>query len=481
MFLKMLKIILFGLVVLATVLGGIAVILNRSGESTWTKYARDAEQRGVGLHLDDYLQPPVDDAENFASTPLIAQLFAERPAGTPEPPTFAWKTPENGIAASDPATGKRVNLAEWQQWFIKSEQLPPDAAGLEPATAILQALEQFKPQLEELRQASKRPHSRFPVQWERGFAALLPHLAPIRIAGTINALQMEAHIARKDGAAAYENFEFGVRLVRSLQNEPVLISGLVRSAMLRTLLHAVWSGQTAGVWDAPTLERLQLELGRFDWLKDWQFSMNSERGALNMVIEDLARGGVRHRTVMLRGVMPDSGASTAGLALMPPGWIRENQVLMNQHADAEIKRIDVEREVFVSTEETSAHEDVQKSPVGKLRYALASTLTPAYQSVTQRFLAIHTATEQAQTACALERYRLAKGAYPATLQELVPAFLSKLPNDVIDGAPLRYRRESAGGYVLYSVAMNEVDENGEGAAANAREAKDWVWRSALVQ
>jgi len=43
-----------------------------------------------------------------------------------------------------------------------------------------------------------------------------------------------------------------------------------------------------------------------------------------------------------------------------------------------------------------------------------------------------------RTAMALERYRLSKGQFPDTLDELVPAYLEEIPKDPADGAPLRY-------------------------------------------
>jgi Tfp pilus assembly protein PilE len=66
----------------------------------------------------------------------------------------------------------------------------------------------------------------------------------------------------------------------------------------------------------------------------------------------------------------------------------------------------------------------------------------------------------ARTYVALERFRLARGAYPAALAELVPAYLPAVPNDLIDGQPLRYQRTPAGGYRAYSIWINGVDDGG---------------------
>ena len=66
-------------------------------------------------------------------------------------------------------------------------------------------------------------------------------------------------------------------------------------------------------------------------------------------------------------------------------------------------------------------------------------------------------------ACALERCRLAQGQYPASLDALVPTWLKQVPTDLLaaGGAPLKYRREADGGFVLYSVGLNRVDDQGK--------------------
>lgn len=61
---------------------------------------------------------------------------------------------------------------------------------------------------------------------------------------------------------------------------------------------------------------------------------------------------------------------------------------------------------------------------------------------------------------AVERHRLAKGAWPASLGDLVPAYLDAAPLDPIDGAPLRYVRH-AEGVTVYSVGHDGKDDGGK--------------------
>ena len=91
-----------------------------------------------------------------------------------------------------------------------------------------------------------------------------------------------------------------------------------------------------------------------------------------------------------------------------------------------------------------------------------------------------TALDQAATACALERYRLANGQFPDTLQALTPKFIAKLPHDVINGQPLNYHRTDDGQFVLYSVGANETDDGGKVELTKSGSIDmtkgDWVWR-----
>jgi hypothetical protein len=89
----------------------------------------------------------------------------------------------------------------------------------------------------------------------------------------------------------------------------------------------------------------------------------------------------------------------------------------------------------------------------------------------------HSQTEivEALTACALERFRLAHGEYPENLDALVPQFLDTVPNDVIGGRPLHYRRATGGMFVLYSVGWNGRDDGGVRGQPLPSTDGDWVW------
>ncbi|MDD2709620.1 MAG: hypothetical protein PHV34_16665 [Verrucomicrobiae bacterium] len=81
-------------------------------------------------------------------------------------------------------------------------------------------------------------------------------------------------------------------------------------------------------------------------------------------------------------------------------------------------------------------------------------------------------------AIALERYRLRKKHHPASLKELIPTFLDRIPVDFMDGQTLRYRRNPDKTFTLYSIGENLIDDNGDATGSEAGgiwAGRDIVW------
>jgi hypothetical protein len=106
---------------------------------------------------------------------------------------------------------------------------------------------------------------------------------------------------------------------------------------------------------------------------------------------------------------------------------------------------------------------------------------PALSKALRRSARMQTSLDAARVGVALERHRLANDALPENLEALVPRYLAKIPTDLVDGKPLRYRRDADGGYSLYSVGWNQTDDGGEVARSKGKDSNpdiakgDWVW------
>jgi hypothetical protein len=74
-------------------------------------------------------------------------------------------------------------------------------------------------------------------------------------------------------------------------------------------------------------------------------------------------------------------------------------------------------------------------------------------------------------AFALAAYHVDRGVYPAKLADLTPKYVPELPKDVFNASDLHYRSEG-GGYLLYSVGLNGIDDGGKGFD-DRKHGEDW--------
>jgi hypothetical protein len=89
--------------------------------------------------------------------------------------------------------------------------------------------------------------------------------------------------------------------------------------------------------------------------------------------------------------------------------------------------------------------------------------------------------DEALIACALERYHLAHGVYPDSLDALAPSCIAAVPHDIMNGDCYHYHLRPDGRFLLYSVGWNQTDDNGISAydkgTVNPTDLfkGDWVW------
>jgi len=84
------------------------------------------------------------------------------------------------------------------------------------------------------------------------------------------------------------------------------------------------------------------------------------------------------------------------------------------------------------------------------------------------------------TAIALKRYQLIHGRPPPDLNCLVPQFLSAAPVDLMNGQVFRYRPNSNGTFLLYSVGEDGKDDGGDGESDSSFSSRQydshWIGR-----
>jgi len=172
----------------------------------------------------------------------------------------------------------------------------------------------------------------------------------------------------------------------------------------------------------------------------------------------------------------------------PGGWLDLEKLHYSRIFQQEIlPLIDPAARVIRPDAVRRAGERVKEStsdpwPAAYVRHHFFSKLLlPNLTSFVRKTAFGQTAADCAMLACALERYRLAHGQYPESLDALSPEFISRLPHDIINGQALKYRLKSADHYLLYSVGWNQTDDRGvvgviRASEDFAAEEGDWVWQ-----
>ncbi|HXD88923.1 MAG TPA: hypothetical protein VN641_20705 [Urbifossiella sp.] len=97
--------------------------------------------------------------------------------------------------------------------------------------------------------------------------------------------------------------------------------------------------------------------------------------------------------------------------------------------------------------------------VKRISDILITLLVPAIRRMNDAHDRVEQVHVNLQLAFALAAYRADNNRYPAKLDDLAPKYAAKIPLDLFDNMPLKYK-PSDKGYLLYSVGPNGQDEGG---------------------
>ncbi|MEA3212152.1 MAG: hypothetical protein QOE70_5209 [Chthoniobacter sp.] len=424
-------------------------LLNWQAERRWQHYQTEARARGVKLTLVEFALPEIPDEENFACLPMFRAAFAAGGSSAFDLPD-AW--PKRMPRFGDVLKGERMDWPAWQDYFRGLGWLADKSD--DPVQDTLRALDHFAPELAEWREWHERHRSRFPLDLKAGAAMPLPHLSVIQHATRIFALRLRAHLARGESAAAYEDFRDGFQGYRALRDEPTLISELVRISVLALLSSAVGDGLREQAWSEADLQKIEAELASVRFWEDYRLALASERGFMNAIVNKLAEASPMDRHQMLAGF----GSPIFAGALIPRGVLIDNLLRQNRFFDEMLARIDPTGHRLDYQRPTPSGPEYLHGAVESYYYFLLRICAPVYSSVEERVIRTKTQLDQTRLACALERYRLANGAFPEHLEQLAPSLIPEAPLDPYTDAAFKYSRREPGSFVLYSVGPNLLDD-----------------------
>jgi hypothetical protein len=492
------------LIVLAwttTIIGLVYGEENWRGRRAWNKLRHEKEALGEKIDPKLFIPPPVPEEQNFAATPEIKSWFPSHRDWTDDYSRVSGKI--GGRLKSGRVSRRFIDLVSWGAAFTaaqsgatnNTQQFKTEERDLQSrakaAPAVLEGLKSSDATLDELRTASQRPYTRYPVVYDldNPWGVLLPHLAKIK--GACQRLELKACAELADGQSekALEDVKLMLYLSDSLKEEWFLISYLTRIACVQITLQPIWEGLAEHRWSDPQLQELQARLQKDEFLENMRHSMAGERAAGILTVDLLYRQKYR-----LTDLMDPPDAAVGGFEFInllgriaPHGWYYQEQRNYCRLFDLQVGgTFDLEKKrIFPARFEQNSHEFERVLSGGRLGRTLhtlvrhqlvAAMMLPSLSKVQLRTAAAQATVNQAMEACALERFRLANGKFPQEPTALVPRFLSQLPNDLITGEPYKYVSRDDGQFTLYSIGWNEKDDGGIPGATLTDEAHgDWVW------
>ena len=509
------------------------------GARAWSAAKRDLQARGETLDFRAFVPPPVADDQNLAMAPLFARLFQYEVDPRTGVLTFnrgvEWYKSDTyklfegmpfgrdkpGLHRPVPSnwmTGHFLDLGMVQRYYQQHPEFPHADQPQAPADGVLLALSRYAPLLDELARASaERPQTRFPVNYtlRPSSGISLPHYVTLQSLTMALRLRAVAELAAGQTPAARRDIIQMFRLRQAMEHDPILIAALVDSTCIGLLIQAVWEGLAARQWSAEDLDALRDSLQGINILREYQQGIRGgERaGMAARWPEDLQDAAQARELVKVLPSMSGDEVGSSSLSLerwlwaalpyWPRGWYEQNAALTSRSFQEDwIDAVDPASHRVSLARNKDAERRIRDTPLMP-DTLLAKIALPVFSNIAKKFAQIQTIVDQAATACALEKYYLDHHAYPTTLAALAPKYLDRVPNDVIDGAPMRYRLTVDGRYQLYSIGWDGRDDGGaidwppdrkwrrtgggipaaqeQPFPSPSRDQGDWVWQYAPAE
>ena len=337
----------------------------------------------------------------------------------------------------------------------------------------------------------------------------LPHYNALQVLVTTLRLRAVAELAAGQTPEARRDLALGFRLRGGMDHDPSVIAFLVDGTRVSTLMQPIWEGLEKRQWSAGDLDALQGELRGINFLHEFQRGLRGDRAFWEAAWpEDLQNPAlVREISRDMNNPEPSwssvEGAIGRVLPYLPRGWFEQNAALACRCLQTcGIDNVDPVHLLVPPARSREGDRQIQTIPIW-LTTILARTSVAPFGSLALKAAQFQTIVHQAVAACALEKYALDHQTYPAALAALVPSYLDRVPDDVIDGAPMRYCLMVDGRYKLWSVGWNGSDEGGaiawppnrtwrrahDPAATGqtqklptpAKDQGDWVWQYAPAE
>ena len=432
---KVLKVIAIIFVVLGLIY---AIAVSVSSSKLRQAYA-DLKKDGRPMEPSDVIPPEVPDTENAALLYESATLLLK----------------------AQPAAGENLleDLGDISDKFIK-ESLDSDKLDefkqLIGQDVVTQALSIIA-------QGTQRDSCRFDLDYDDGLNTLLPHLSGLRNFTRI--LCAKAYLEAKTGNpdTAWDMLLTQLKFADALRTEPVLVSKVVRIAMIRLSCDTITKLCEIAPPNAQQSSDIQSLLKDLDDIRPLIHSIDAERLLIGEWLFNLSKDE------MYKANLQHSDEDDAGLLhkLIIFG-ITFKPLFLADHAA--YMRYMHEGARFAERPYSPDEAEALEKELQKKRHIVTSMLAPALFRVKEIHFQMTAQLRIARAGLALLQYKQANNALPATLDALK---LQNINDPFSDGL-LLYKTEEQD-FVLYSIGPDGKDN--DGSPRQKKQEKDWdiVW------
>ncbi len=483
------SVFLFVLVVTLTVLVG--TWFSYQGRREWAETKAELQRRGEVLSYEGLVPAPVPPEQNFFADPIWepgqnGQISLFDPQISPgEAARLKAQFPDLADLVKE---GNRRDLVQAIGKRAKDRSMTPEEAEL-----VLAVLQPVGRTFDILRWLGLRSEARFPLDYSQGIAVKLPHVTALFEAGLMlhRSAQAEAALGQIDRSV--DDILLILRLSRTLDDEPVLMSFLVGISLDSLALDVV--EKQVPTWNAEQAQRVGQALGQSDVLKQAARAFRGERAFGNQLMDQLkqASPGESGKTVQIIFGVSDAENQLPELPVIFIEAFRfgyrfalldGDRAYLNLTHQRWLDLLEKEPGVLRPHDFENLESDFASKMQGLSRYRhfLTYLTGPALEHIFPKEASVEARVRQARIACAVQRYALSERVLPSSLDQLVPKYLDEIPRDVINGGTMHYRSDGKE-YVLWSVGWNEKDDGGEGSPNERSPEKklDWVWKGRLPE
>lgn len=350
--------------------------------------------------------------------------------------------------------------------------------------------DQFEPVFDQIREATKRPYARMDGDYAEPYQIPIPNFITLRTTAQTLCQRAQSHMLLGQPEKALRDLMLVREICRITEARPTgkpmtLIAAMVNTAIEGLYVSVFADGVRLRVWREADLAALEQQMKEINLPPLLASALDMERLSSCQLLQT-ATAENWHKAVTgsdepqtLKQQLQDP--VTRFLMLAPRGWVYQNMAFITElHLDG-VSGYDPATGLIAPRQADAAISNIGKSlDKPSAKNVIAQQCIPNFSRAVFTVAYNQTLVNEARVVCALERHRLAHGRYPEMLDELVPQFVDKIPNDIIGGKPLKYRRDG-NDFTLYSVGWNETDDQGKSFLkpddywSGDKTKGDWVW------